>query len=140
MSIWKRLPIPGRDQMDAAVRDAVRQTFPDLSAATESTLENAPPVVTRLLAMCTQAISDRQVELCPHIRPAWESGSAIPVYWVLWRPDRAACERCYMTWLAPDKPLARCDLCHDYKPTKFARIVKGPAIICADLCAECRGD
>lgn len=45
-----------------------------------------------------------------------------------------------MAWLAPDKRLERCDLCHDNKPTKFARIVKGPAIIYADLCAECRGD
>jgi hypothetical protein len=83
MSIWKRLQTPGRDQMDAAVRDAQRQTFRDLSEATACTLENA---------------------------------------------------------LAPDKPDERCDLCHDYKPTNFARIVKGPAIIFADLCAECRGD
>jgi len=125
--------------MDAAARDA-RQTFHHLSDATEVTRENAPPVVTRLLAMCQEAIVSRQVDLCPHIRPTWESGSAIPVYWVAWRPDRAACEKCYLAWLAPDSPDKRCDLCHGHQPTDFARIVKGPAIILANLCAECRGD
>lgn len=139
------------DQVDAAAREAARQTRAggpqrarlDMSAAREIRPGTMAPWMARLGDRFRQAITTTRISACEHVERAWESGSAIPVHWALWRPDRAACHQCASLWLVPaatgHATTEYCDECGAERPTDYVQLAQGPFVIHADLCDACRG-
>jgi hypothetical protein len=138
---------PRKDQVDAAARDARQQIIAggplggllDLTQARVSGPENANPGVAKLAARMRQAFTTTRLDACEHVERIGGSGSAIPVHWAAWRPDRAACTRCFAEWLAPASGEERCDLCGSKRPTDYVQVVRGIVTAHADICDQCQG-
>jgi len=141
---------PRKDQVDAAARDAARQTQAggpqrqrlDMSRSRILDQQDAPPGAAELIARWRKAVSTTRLDPCEHVERAWGSGSAITLHWALWRPDRAACEKCFTSWLVPDTAghatTEFCDLCGAERPTDYLQLAAGPFVIHGDLCDECQ--
>jgi hypothetical protein len=140
---------PGDDQIGAAAAEAFRKTRTggplgptlDLSAAAVLEDDDIPPVSKRLFRRFTTTMTTTRLDPCPHVERAYESRSAIPLHWALWRPGRVACERCMPLWLEtePGYPTeSYCDVCHQHKPTDYLQFANGPFIIHADVCDDCK--
>jgi len=99
------------------------------------------PVAKKLNARFQQALTTTRLDACEHVRKTWESHSATPIHWALWRPDRVACARCVTLWLVPDisghATTQFCDLCGADRPTDYTQVTRGPFVIHADVCDSC---
>lgn len=137
---------PRKDQVDAAARDARQQVMAggplgsllDLTEA-RVTGPGTNPGAAKLAARMRQAFTTIPLDACDHVKSIGESGSAIPVHWAAWRPDRAACTRCFAEWLAPGTPGQYCDLCGSESPTDYMQIVIGIVTSHGDICDRCQG-
>jgi hypothetical protein len=140
---------PGDDQVDAAAAEAFRKTHTggplraalDLSAAVVLEDADVPPVGEKLYGRFATTVTTTRLDPCQHIERAFGSHSAIPLHWAAWRPGRVACEQCMPAWLAPEPGYPTesfCDLCHQQKPTDYLQLARGPAIIHADVCDDCK--